>query len=83
MRIGSIQLGIGIAISGLVCQRNVESHRCYTTVFGCFTLLQEALDGKKAHSTMSCMHLSSEKSGAYYPKTSRVPFTGARLCFFC
>lgn len=25
MRIGSIQLGIGIAISGLVCQRNVES----------------------------------------------------------
>lgn len=44
--------GIYIVTSGLVCRINVESHGCYAGGFGWFILLWEALDGKKAYSTM-------------------------------
>lgn len=75
----SIPSGAGIVTTVLVRWTNAESHCSFTSVFGCFTSLWEALVGKKTHSNMYCMHLSSEKSGVYYLKTSRVLLTGAKV----
>lgn len=68
--------------SGLLekCWEPLLLHKCLWV----FYIPGGSVDAKKAHCTMQCMHLNSEKSGAYYRKTTlRAPFTGATLCSFC
>lgn len=73
MHFSCIPLGNGIVTTVLVCWTNAESHCSLTSV------LWKTLDGKNTYSNMYCMHLSSDKSGVYYPKTSRVLLTGVMV----